>query len=127
MSQDSSHAKGSYPIGTIVSSGEDEKRTISVIAKAFRTAAGQQRYTIRPLNSEVTSVVEASKVKPVIPDPADIPLHQKEVDKFLLRDELSDKDMKQLWARDSDSTITKAQRLARYWHKKLQHLSLIHI
>ena len=59
------------------------------------------------------------------PDPADIPLTSKEVDRVLLRNELSDEDIKRLWDGNSDSTVKEAARIALYWHHRLQHAPLL--
>ena len=81
------------------------------MVKAFKLTSGQQRYKIRPLNSEEVSVTTADKLKEIRPDPADIPLTQASVDKTLLSTNLTDEDVARLWAPDSDSTIKEANRI----------------
>ena len=113
------------PEGAVVHADIGDKKKVSIVVKAFKLTSGQQRYKIRPLNSEEVSVIIADKLKEIRPDPADIPLTQASVDKTLLSTNLTDEDVARLWAPDSDSTVKEVNRIILYWHHRLCHAPLI--
>ena len=83
------------------------------------------RYKIRPSNSDAITTIGEEELRPILPDPSDIPLTCKQVDKEILTQTLGDEQVRKLWNLSSDSTMKEAPRLTLYWHKRLQHAPLV--
>ena len=114
-----------YSTGSTVRSNIDGKSQISVITQPFRTTAGCKRYKIRHLNETDQHTVSPTELQPINPEPADIPLRAQDVDRSLLRKELSTMDVTNLWSGSSDSTVSEADRITLYWHHRLRHAPLV--
>ena len=111
--------------GSVMKHSCEGTSKLVVIANAFRTSSGQQRYTIRPLNGTTTSVSSPSKLKEIPPNPVDIPTGPADVDTEVMTQTLSKEDLDRLWSGDSDSTITDDQRITLYWHHRLRCCPLV--
>ena len=99
---------------------------VCIITESYRVQVEKShRYKIRPLNSQETSTVEEKELQSISPDPADIPLTCKQVDKEILTETLGDEQVKRLWNPMSDNTVTEATRVTSYWHKRLRHAPLV--
>ena len=111
--------------GSTVRSIIDGNPRISIVTKAFRTTVGHKRYKIRHLNEQSEHVVTSPELKTILPEPADIPIAQKEVDRKLVEEELSKDDLNRLWNGELDSTVKEADRITLYWHHRLRHAPLV--
>ena len=98
-----------FKVGTTVMCHAKKKPQVCIITEAYRVQVEKPlRYKIRPLNSEAISTVGEDELKPILPDPSDIPLTCKQVDKEILTQTLGDEQVRRLWNPSSDSTVKEA-------------------
>ena len=102
--------------GDIVKATINNAPTIAIIDKQYTIADGTPRYKVRPLNSSATTTLSAKDIVAIRPDPTNIPSSPADVDCGVMTHCLTEEDMKQIWAPDSDATVSEPSRLTLYWH-----------
>ena len=99
----------------VIISGDNK---VCIVKDDFKTSSGLQRYKVIQLNTTDNIVVAAEDVENIRPDPADIPTGPSSVDAQALTEIWSLDDLKRLWSRDIDSSITNSEIVTLYWHHR---------
>ena len=113
-------------IGSTVRLCNQFKPRLSIITNIIQKE-DQHLYEVRPLNSDKKVIVPADKISLIRDEPADIPHSHHEVDKQLIREELSDEQVEQLWKQSASVDIPENERVTLYWHRRLGHASLVYL